>query len=51
MAGPPFTGTVITRPGELNVDHMVLLANAHRSGGWQRPRDRKRAYRKLPRGA
>ena len=47
----PFTGTVIKHPGELDVDHMVPLANAHRSGGWQRPSDRKRAYRKLPRGA
>ena len=40
----PFTGAVITDPGKLDIDHMVPLANAHRSGGWDWPRDRKRAY-------
>ena len=39
-----FTGSVVTEPGDLDIDHMVPLANAHRSGGWRWPRERKRAY-------
>ena len=40
----PYTGTEVEEPGKLDIDHMVPLANAHRSGGWAWDRDRKAAY-------
>ncbi len=40
----PYTGTVVDDPGKLDIDHLVPLANAHRSGGWAWDRDRKRAF-------
>ena len=40
----PYGSMVIMDPGDLDIDHMVPLANAHRSGGWRWPRERKRAY-------
>ena len=30
----PYTGTVVTDPGKLDIDHMVPLGNAHASGAW-----------------
>lgn len=40
----PYTGTEVDDPGKLDIDHMVPLANAHRSGGWAWDRDHKAAY-------
>ena len=40
----PYTGITVGDPGELDVDHVVPLANAHRSGAWDWSRDRKKAY-------
>ena len=39
-----YTGTVVTDPTELDIDHMVPLANAHKSGGWAWSDERKRSY-------
>ncbi len=40
----PYTGLDFTHPGDLDIDHMVPLHNAHRSGGWAWSRERKAAY-------
>jgi len=40
----PFTGQEFTNPSDLDIDHMVPLAEAHDSGAWQWARDRKRSY-------
>ena len=40
----PYTGKTVDDPGALDVDHMVPLANAHRSGAWTWEKERKREY-------
>lgn len=40
----PYTGQVFTEPGGLDVDHMVPLSNAHRSGAWAWSSAKKAAY-------
>ncbi len=40
----PYTGTAVTDPSTLDIDHMVPLGNAHRSGGWEWDKERKAEY-------
>jgi len=40
----PYTGTTFTNPSDLDIDHFVPLKNAHYSGGWMWPEDKRRAY-------
>ncbi len=40
----PYTGKSVNYPSDLDVDHMVPLENAHRSGAWSWSRERKREY-------
>jgi hypothetical protein len=40
----PFTGRTSTVASQLEIDHLVALADAHRSGGWAWPPERKVAF-------
>ena len=40
----PYTGEQFADPSDLDIDHMVPLANAHRSGGWLWSESRRRDY-------
>ena len=40
----PYTGGTFTNPSDLDIDHMVPLADAHRSGGWQWTITKKQNY-------
>ena len=40
----PYTGETVTTPTGLDIDHMVPLENAHRSGAWDWSKERKREF-------
>lgn len=40
----PYTGKTVTSPGDLDIDHLVPLENAHRSGAWSWDRERKQEF-------
>ena len=40
----PYSAIIVTDPGDLDVDHMVPLRNAHYSGAWAWTAERKRLY-------
>ena len=40
----PYTGRTTRAPGALQIDHLVALADANRSGGWSWPPERKVAF-------
>ena len=40
----PYSGEVFIDPTKLDVDHMVPLRNAQRSGGWEWTKQRRREY-------
>ena len=39
-----FTGIYVEAPGDLDIDHLVPLKNAHDSGGWDWSSDRRQEY-------
>ena len=40
----PYSNTIVTDPGRLDVDHMVPLGNTHDSGAWQWSANRREQY-------
>ena len=40
----PYSGEIFTDPSDLDIDHVVPLGNAHVSGGWAWPKERREAY-------
>ena len=40
----PYSNTVVTDPGKLDMDHMVPLANAHASGAWNWSAEQRERY-------
>ena len=40
----PYTNTIVTDPGRLDVDHMVPLGNAHASGAWEWSAEQREQY-------
>ena len=40
----PYSAITVTDPGDLDIDHMVPLRNAHNSGAWEWTAERKRLY-------
>ena len=40
----PYTNTAVDNPSDLDIDHMVPLANAHRSGGWTWSKEQKASF-------
>ena len=40
----PYTGLRTASPGDLQIDHLVALADAHRSGGWSWPSSKKVSF-------
>ena len=40
----PYSNTMVTDPGRLDVDHMVPLGNAHDSGAWQWSAEQRERY-------
>lgn len=44
----PYTGRVFTQASDLDIDHLVPLAHAHRNGGAEWSREKKRAFANDP---
>ena len=40
----PYSNTVVTDPGKLDIDHMVPLGNAHASGAWNWSAEQRERY-------
>ena len=43
-----YDGVALTDPSELEIDHLVPLADAHASGGWAWTTERRRAFANDP---
>jgi hypothetical protein len=39
-----YSGCVLRRPGQLDMDHLVPMENGHRGGGWAWTKEGKRDY-------